>query len=338
MSYLADKEGISPYYIEDLGRKISFFSDIRAFYKILKILYREKPDIVHTHKSKAGLLGRIAAYLLRVPFVLHTFHGHIFHGYFSKFKTSLFLYIERFLALLTDKILVISQKQYEEICFTYRIAPCHKFSIVPLGFDFTALENAMNTRDSIRQEWGVLEEEKAIGIVARLTAIKNHRLFLDAAKQVLLQGKKAKFIIVGDGEDRGMLEEYTKTLGIQKNVFFTGWIEDRSKIYPGLDIVALTSRNEGTPVTLIEALFCSKPVVATKVGGVSDVVQEGKNGLLVPSEDIQALTKAFIFLLENPAESNKMGENGHQDIENRYSAKRLLKDIDEIYSSFHRKS
>lgn len=331
MGYLAEKEGVSPYYIEDLGRKISFFSDIRAFWKIFKILYREKPDIVHTHKSKAGILGRLAAFILRVPVIFHTFHGHIFHGYFSKAKSLLFIQLERILAFFTTKIFVISQKQYEEICFTYRIAPSSKFVIVPLGFDFTCFENPSCSKEIMRKEWGLSPEDRAIGIVARLTPIKNHTMFLKAAQQVLAQRERVKFFIIGDGEEKENLQEQAKALEISNSIIFTGWIEDRSRIYQALDIVALTSQNEGTPVTLIEALFCSKAVVATKVGGVADVVQDKRNGLLVEKEDIDSLARSFLYLLDNPEECRRMGENGREEMENRYSAKRLLGDIEKIY-------
>lgn len=329
MGYLADQEGFSPCYIEDLGRNISFFSDIKAFWKIFRIIQKEKPDIVHTHKSKAGLLGRVAAFILGVPVIIHTFHGHIFHGYFSKLKSLFFILLERFLAILSNKILVISQKQYEEICFTYKIAPASKFSIVPLGFDFSSLV-ATHSHNSMRSSWGISQDDRVIGIVARLTAIKNHTMFLKAAQQILAQREKVKFVIIGDGEERANLEEYAKSLGI--SVIFTGWIEDRSRIYQDLDIVALTSRNEGTPVTLIEAMFCSKPVVSTKVGGVGDVVQDKENGILVQQDDIEALINAFLFLLDNPQERSKMGEKGHSDMENRYGVKRLLHDMQEIYT------
>lgn len=332
MSYFTEKYNVTPIYIKSLGKKISLFSDLCAFWEILNIIRKEHPDIVHTHKAKAGALGRVAAFLLHVPKIYHTFHGHVFHGYFGKLKSTIFILIERLLACITTKIVVISEQQFHEICETYHIAPAHKFKIIPLGFDFSNLNQYTQYKGSLRTKYNIPQNHCIIGIVGRLTSIKNHEFFLQVAKQVLQQEKNVSFVIIGDGELRITLEAKVQELQIQNNVYFTGWIQNSPEIYADLDIVTLTSYNEGTPVTLIEALYCKKPVVATNVGGVVNVVHDKVSGLLCDVTDINSFTANLLYMIQNPKERQKMGECGYTEIKDKYSYSRLVNDISELYN------
>jgi glycosyltransferase involved in cell wall biosynthesis len=198
-----------------------------------------------------------------VPKIFHTFHGHIFHSYFGSLKTRLIIIIEKILACFTNKIIVISNEQLYEICNKYRIAHKRKFKTIPLGFDFSKFETTTKNRTSFQEMYKISKNDIVVGIVGRLVAVKNHKMFLDVAKIVLAENSKVTFIIIGDGEEKANLIKYAKDNNIYNKVIFTGWIKDSSQIYNDIDIVALTSLNEGTPVTLIEALYNNKQVINT---------------------------------------------------------------------------
>ena len=331
MGYLLKRNDIKPVFIKRLKRNISFISDTIALWEIMKIIYKEKPDIIHTHKSKAGLLGRLAAIILGVPVIVHTFHGHIFHSYFSKIKTKFFIIFERILAMFTTKIIVISKQQYQEICSIYKIAHSNKFQIIKLGFNFAPLLNSFQYQGILRKKYNINENEIIVGIVGRLACVKNHLMFLKAAKIILQQRSNIKFFIIGDGELKQELTAYTGKLEISDNVFFTGWIKNSAKIYSDLDIVALTSKNEGTPVTLIEAVVCQKPVVATKVGGVIDIIQDKKNGLLVEPNNAEKFAQAIINIIDNPGIFSKSVTKNSLQMQQNYGQKRLINDIENLY-------
>ena len=252
-----------------------------------------KPDIVHTHAAKAGALGRLAAHNLGVPVILHTFHGHVFHSYFGKLKTRLFIEIERFLARRSTRIIAISNIQRKELADTYKIAPFEKFSVVPLGFDLDRFqEDIESKRADFRDRYKVKEDEVAIGIIGRLVPIKNHPMFLRAIAELRKEVTNARIFIIGDGEERSLVEEYCGELGLEfgdatdpKWLTFTSWIKEVDWAIAGLDIVALSSFNEGTPVSLIEAQAGGKPVVSTNVGGIEDIMKIDGSGYLVESDD-----------------------------------------------------
>lgn len=353
MSYLAPAQGIEPEILPSLGREISPLDDLRAYGDLRKIIRDFHPDIVHTHTAKAGTLGRIAGIGLRTPAgfskrtrFVHTFHGHVFSGYFGPRKTLLFVLIERFLARLTDRIVVISPLQLEDICHKYRIAAPEKVRVIPLGFDLAPFFDCGSVRKEARKQFARCKNEDTfvIGIVGRLTAIKNHRMFLDAAGYLKSgnKGVSVRFLVVGDGELREELEEYARKLGISETVEFAGWHKDMARIYAAMDAVALTSINEGTPVTLIEAMAAGIPVVATAVGGVPDLMGEiveelsgcriAERGILVPSGDPATLADALLFLLKSRERSARMSVRAKEYVLGRYSMERLLRDMEKLYS------
>ncbi len=333
MAYLATLHHVQYTVVPTLGREISFLRDWKTLWQLLKIIWAWKPDIVHTHKSKAGALGRLAAFVLRVPGIVHTFHGHVFHSYFGKWKTCFFLQMERLLAKISDRIIVISEEQLEEISKKYKVAPWKKCTVIRLGFDFSSLAEYSRHQGWLRHQFSIPVNQKIVGIVARLTRVKNHHLFLQAARMVLDKMKDVCFAVIGDGECREALEQEAQRLCIQDHVRFTGWIEHPAQIYADLDIVALTSDNEGTPVTLIEAMYCKKPVVASKVGGVASVVQPGKTGWLVAPGDAAGFAEAIQNLLADPDQCTTLGQQGYIFVEQQFALSRLLHDLEIVYEN-----
>lgn len=333
MAYFAKDKGLEPVVIPDLGRDISFKKDIKAFFNLYSIIKKERPDIIHTHTAKAGALGRLAAIFAGVPVKIHTFHGHVFDGYFNPFRARLFILIERFLALFTDKVITVSNIVEDDIVNKLRIAKVAKSAVIPLGFELEKFLHCESQKGVFRKKMGLSDDASLIGIIGRLVPIKNHRMFLDVARIILDKNRKnnIKFLIIGDGELKDFLEGYAKKLNLQNHVIFTGWVEDLASVYADLDIAALTSLNEGTPVSLIEAMASAKPVVATAVGGVRDLITEDKNGLLANSNDAEDFSKKLLILLDNNDIRLRFGICGREFVKEKYSKNRLINDIKNLY-------
>lgn len=333
MLYYAKEKGVAPICVNDLGRDISFWKDIKAFFAILSIMIRERPDIVHTHTAKAGTLGRLAAIFAGVPVKVHTFHGHVFDGYFNPLKAKVFILIEKFLALFTDRVVVVSDEVKNDIVDKLKVTNRSKSVVIPLGLELENFLRCESRRGSFRKRFGLSDDMLLVGIVGRLVPIKNHRIFLDAAKQILdaRPGSKVKFLVIGDGELGGYLKEYAKKIMLGEDVRFTGWMDDLPAVYSDLDIVALTSLNEGTPVSLIEAMASARPVVATSVGGVADIVRDGYNGLLAGSNDAGDFSRKLLRLIDDKKMRIEFGERGRELVREKYSKDRLVKDIKDLY-------
>ncbi len=327
---LAAQKGVQPLVIPQLGREVNPLRDWVTLMKLYRLFRDQRPHIVHTHTAKAGTVGRLAARLAGVPIVVHTFHGHVFHDYFGPLQTRVFIGTERFLAALSDRIVTVSEGQRQELA-DYGVASLDKIAVVPLGFELDAFLNCESLRGQLRRELGISKEMALVGIVARLTPIKNHRLFLDAARLVVEAGQAAMFLVVGDGELRAELEAYVAELGLAERVIFTGWRRDLPRIYADLDVVALSSLSEGTPVSLIEAMAAARPVVATRVGGVSDVVLDKKSGYLVQSKDGGGLARGILDLLRAPDRAREMGLAGRAAVHPKYASETLLANIEKLY-------
>jgi glycosyltransferase involved in cell wall biosynthesis len=333
----ADAAGIDLIVVPQMKRELSLFRDIAALFKLYRTMRRLKPDIVHTHTAKAGTLGRIAAAMARVPVKIHTFHGHIFHSYFNRFTTWVFILIERALAAVTDKIIVISRNQLRDVTEVYRIAPREKCVVIPLGLDiepFLRLDPKPDRSGKIRREFSINEGTLLVGTVGRLVEIKNQEMFLRAAAMIKDKASAldVKFIIVGGGTLERRLKELAASLGIKDSVIFTGWRSDLVDIYRALDIVCLTSLNEGTPISFIEAMASARPVAATEVGGVGDVVAHSHSGLLSPSRDTMAFAMNIIRLLNDEAARARMGAKGRVFVSRLFSKERLIRDIEGLYA------
>jgi len=335
MEYLPAERGIRTKMVSGLGRSVSPLRDLGALWRLYWLMRRERPDIVHTHKAKAGALGRLAAWLARVPVIVHTFHGHVFSGYFSPWKSRLVMAAERIFSRLADRIIVLSEAQRGDICEVYRIAKPVKVSIIPLGFDLSRFHDSFVSQEQrkrdARQELSMSKDAPVVGIVGRLAPVKNHQLFFSAAKEVLEHLPMTQFVVVGDGELRDRLTVCVRELGIEKNVHFLGWMHHMERVYPAFDVAALTSVNEGTPVTLIEAMACGVPVVATHVGGVPDVLGYGKFGSLVPSGDAGVFAKELLSILSGKVCVKERTAAARIHVLQTYSADRLVSDLEDLY-------
>jgi glycosyltransferase involved in cell wall biosynthesis len=332
--------GIEPKIIPELKREPNLKDDIRAYRAIRKIIKEYKPDIVHTHAAKAGAIGRLAAIRCKVPVIVHTFHGHVFDGYFSPLKTKVFIGIERWLAKKSSGIIAISNLQKRDLSEVYKISSADKVKIVELGFDLEKFQNNLKVnREKTRFEYNVNEDEIAIAIVGRLAPIKNHTMFLDVMKVIQKKSsKKVKVFIVGDGLERAKLELIANK--IQQNelfsIHFTSWIKDIDKFNAGMDIFCLSSINEGTPVSLIEAQAANIPIVSTDVGGVRDVIQDKESGFLVPSGDVDLFAEKLLILIENENIRKKMSQNGWTYVRERYDYRTLVANMEGYYNDLQK--
>lgn len=341
--FITEQLGVEPLYIPEMYRDINFLKDRKAYKRIKEIIKDYKPDIVHTHAAKAGTLGRLAAAECKVPVILHTFHGHVFHSYFSPLKTRVFLEIERYLAKKSTAIIAISERQKRELSLIYNIAPAEKIRVVHLGFDLHEFtDNQTVKRKQFRDKYLIGDDEIAITIVGRLVPVKNHQLFIDAFNIVKQNSdKKLRAFIVGDGEERANIISYIKQLGLdyvfwpeEKRaacVTLTSWHKDVDVVYAGSDIIALTSNNEGTPVSLIEAQASNKPIVTTRVGGISDVVIPNKTAFISKKGDVQKLAKNIFILTQDDELRAQMSELGRNFALDRFSYTRLVGDMGNLY-------
>ena len=317
--------------LPELGRAIRPGQDVIALRKLVSLIRRTKPDIVHTHTAKAGTLGRLAALLCRVPVIVHTYHGHVLSGYFPAWKTSAFTAIERGLSRRTARLIAVSQQVRDDL-LARGIGSEARFSVMPLGLDLVRFLDR-TPPGGLRRELGVPDGVRLVGIVARLVPIKAHEVFLQAARLLVAGRRDCRFVIVGDGERRRSLEQQVDELGLRARTVFLGWRGDLDRILPDLDVVALTSRNEGLPVALIEAMAAGRPVVATRVGGVPDLVTDGTTGLLVPMDDAPALAGAVDRVLADPALAVDLGRAGRARVYPALSADRLVDDVDRLYQT-----
>ena len=333
MAYLGEALGVEVRTIPALGRSVHPARDLAALAQLVRLLLRTRPDVVHTHASKAGTLGRIAAALYnltrrraRRAVILHTYHGHTFEGYFGPAAAWTFRTIERVLARITDRIVVLSTRQQRDIAERFRIAPADRTVVVPLGLDLTALFDIDDRhRCAARTALGLADGTPLLLSPGRLTAIKDHRLLLAAFARLPASDHPAELMLAGDGELRQALESQAAELGIAHRVRFAGWVRDMAPLYAAADVVSLASRNEGTPVALIEALAAGCPIVATRVGGVPDVVDESC-GILVPAGDVNAFAAALAHQL-----SRGRLPRSCRDHARRFSIERLVTDLSSMY-------
>lgn len=343
-TFILDQLGVNAEIIPEMQRSLNPLNDRKAYVRIKEIIKEFKPDIVHTHASKAGTLGRLAAIQQKVPVIVHTFHGHVFHSYFSGATTSIFKKIEQYLAARSSKIVAISNKQLIELSDEFNIAPRDKFQVIPLGFDLSRFRNDLSEkRMEFRAKWDLKPDDFVISIVGRLVPVKNHKLFIESfAKLKSKSSKPVKALIVGDGELREALIKHCELLNLKvrsngtpvpdADVIFTSWIRDVDEVYAGSELAALTSFNEGTPVSLIEALAAGTPVVSTKVGGIQDVVTHNKTGLLVPTDNVLAFTKGMEKLLVDDVMRHDMSIKAKASINGQFSYNRLVDDTAKMYN------
>ncbi len=328
---------ITPVIIKDMGRSINLLKDHKAYYQLKKLIADYKPDIVHTHASKAGFLGRIAAHKLKVPVIIHTFHGHIFHSYFNKIITKFFISIEKYLARLSTKIITISPLQKEEITNRFKICSQEKAELIPIGIELEKFyTNLEEKRQSFRKLNNIADDEIAIGIIGRLVPIKNHTLFINALKYAKDNtSKKIRAFIIGDGNEKITLKEYARDLGLfdKSNgnpiLTFSSWIKEIDYAIAGMDIISQSSLNEGTPVSLIESQAANKPIIATNVGGMKDTVLEGKTAILCKNE--KDYIEKFLSLIEDDTLRESLSKQGNDFVSKKFDYRIMIKNTKALY-------
>ena len=321
------RSGIRPLELCGFSRAIVPIRDFRVLIALYRLLRRVRPEIVHTHKSKAGVVGRIAAWLAGVPVTLHTFHGLVFKGYFSAWKTRLIVFVERLLARRTDVLVAVSALQRDEL-LADRIAAPSRIRTVPLGVDLDPFLNQRRGDAGFREELGFGASTRLVGIVARLVPIKGVDVFLSAAELVAAALPDVRFVVIGDGELRGALESLARERKLSGRVRFTGFRNDMARIYGSLDLSVLSSRHEGLPVALLESVASGCYVVATRVGGVPDLLRSERIGLMVAPDNARALAAGIQRVLR---ERREISAEVRREIVESYGMTRLAEDFSHLY-------
>jgi glycosyltransferase involved in cell wall biosynthesis len=322
--------------LRHLVRDLRPFSDMMAFLSLLWIIRRERPHIVHTHTSKAGILGRWAAYLCRVPIIVHTPHGHVFWGYFNPWETRLFIFLERWTARITNTIVALTPQERADH-LRFRIAPKEKFTVIHSGVDLRTFRADRYQPSETKALLGIPPETTVAGTVGRLTPVKGQEVLLRAASELICRGEKIFLVLLGDGELRRDLEQLALRLGIAESVRFFGWRPDVAQIMAAFDIFCLPSLNEGMGKVLVEAMAMGKPIIASSIGGIQDIVRSGENGILVPVGDAAAWAEAIASLCRDPEERRRIGDAGMQ-MAPRYSSEEMIKRIDQMYGKLLNKN
>jgi glycosyltransferase involved in cell wall biosynthesis len=336
MASVAQARGVRIESLEDLSRKIAPLHDARAILRLARLIRRERPTILHTHTAKAGAVGRIAALLAgaaRPPIVVHTFHGHVLRGYFNPLTTLGFRTLERLLARVTTALVAVSPEVRDDLV-RLGVAPASKFTVVRLGIELAERTGGdEDSRRETRRQLGLGPDAFVVGWVGRMTAVKRTDDVVRALAGLVERGVDAQLLLVGDGPDRTHLERYAHELGVVKRCLFLGYQDDVAQFYNAIDALVLPSVNEGTPVSVIESLAASKPAVATRVGGVPDVIREGVDGFLVDVGDADALAERLAELAADPDLRARMGSDGRERVLERYAVERLVDDVDRLYRS-----
>ena len=323
--------------IPELGREISPVADAVTLAKLVRLMRQTRPDIVHTHTAKAGFVGRVAARLCGVPVIVHTYHGHVFHGYFSPRKTNVFLKLERICAGFSNRLVTISPRLRDEIS-QYGVADRSRIEVVPLGLRLGPHGAHPRRTGDFRRSLGISEDALLIGAVGRLVPIKNLGLLLEAASRARARIPDLHVVFVGDGELRSQLQEQADALGLSDVVTFAGWQGDLPAVYADLDATVISSHNEGTPACLIEAMASGCPVIATSVGGVPDMIVSGVTGQLTPPGDANALATAIVQLVNEPDQAQRMADQARGEALARYDEQRLIVDMERLYTELAREA
>ena len=328
---LAEEEGATMHHLPELQQPVQPLRDAQALAKLIRLVRGFRPHVVHTHTAKAGFLGRQAALALRPrPALVHTYHGHVLEGYFGASKSRLYLEMERALARVSDCLIGVSQATVDDLV-RLGVAPRSKFRVLPLGLDLDRLaELPGELRAASRAELGIGDGEILLVFVGRIVPIKRLDLLLEALAEARKADPRLRLAIVGDGAERPQLERQAAELGIGGDVRFLGYRRELRPVFAAADLAVLSSDNEGTPVSLIEAAAAGLPAVSTDVGGVREVVSEA-TGILTPQGDAPALARALVEMSSDAPRRERYGEAARRHAIHSYGAKRLLTDVDTLY-------
>lgn len=328
---VARARGVSPIVIPELGRAMRPLHDVRALLSLVRLFRRLQPDIVHTHTAKAGTLGRVAARLSRVPVAVHTFHGHVLDGYFSPAVTRFFLGIERALARRTDRLVTVSPRLRAEL-LRMGIGRPEQVDVIPLGLDLERFGRVGARDPALRASLGIASGAPLLGIVGRLVPIKDHATLFEAMALLHAHNPPVHLAVLGDGEERARLVVHASRLGLAERIHFLGWRTDLETILPELDMVICASKNEGTPVAIIEAMAAGVPVLATDVGGVADLVTHGATGWLVRPGEPPALAHAIRHLLDDAGLRARLAAAGRPAALEQHGVDGLIRRIEALYT------
>ena len=313
-----------------LVRRINPAYDVWALICLFLLLIKEKPAIVHTHTSKAGFLGRLAAKLARIPIIVHTPHGHVFFGYFGPLKTQMFILLEKYAARITDRIVALTKGEKEDYQF-YKIASEDKIAVINSGVELGKIKDlSLEERQNLKRQLGIPEKSFVVGTAGRLEPVKGPEFLMEAAKDILSNYPQTYFVFAGDGPLRKRLERKAYELGINTNMRFLGWRNDVTRVISIYDIFVFPSLNEGMGRVLVEAMALGKPVVASNVGGIPDLVTHGKTGFLVPPKNPGQLAKYIQILIEDEGKRKRLGQAGKEMALN-FKKETMVEKIAELY-------
>ena len=334
MEYAADELGVTVLKLPALQRELSPRRDVAAIHTVRGILRARRPDVLHTHSSKAGAAGRIAALVAgrgRPRAIVHTYHGHVLSGYFSSSRERVFRLAERLLGRVTGALVAVSDEVRDDLV-RFGVAPARRIAVVPYGFDLPARSEADDVaRVRTRTELGIGDDTFLVGWAGRLTPIKRPLDLVRTLSVLLDQGVDAQLVIVGDGEDRSAVEALAGELGVAERCRLVGFQQGMRAWYFAFDATLLTSANEGTPVVAIESLAAECPVVATRAGGTSTVVRDGESGFLESIGDTQALASRLGELARDGDRRRALGRRGAEDVRERFATGRMADDLDALY-------
>lgn len=331
MEYYAHEKGVDLLTLKSFRTSISPLNDFITVVKLFQLFRKERPDIVHTHTFKAGLLGRLAAILARVPTKVHTYHGHLLTGYANGYKIKILIFIEKMLGLFTNRLITVSEQVAHDLSVA-KIASREKFAVVELGFDIPRLMSEIKMEPQLRQQLNIPADAKVAGIVGRLVPIKSVDLFLNALAPLLKIEKNLHLVIIGDGKERHALEEIARSYDANLDrIHFTGWRKPAARDLRDLDVCVCSSKNEGTSVAIIEAIIAGVPVVSTNVGGMHDLLDNGKWGTLIDYDAIK-LKEAVQSVIDGSIDGEQLKNASNYFIE-RFSSERLYNEIDNLYQN-----
>jgi glycosyltransferase involved in cell wall biosynthesis len=325
----AGRTGVKIFTIPELVRRIDPFNDFKTVLKLIRIFREERPHIVHTHTSKAGILGRWAALLAGVPVIIHTPHGHVFWGYFNRWKTKLYVLLERLTATITDRIVTLTEQEKKDHV-RYHIADENKFTVIHSGVDLSKFSGTQVNVAEMKNKLGIAQGAFVVGTVGRLTPVKGQKYLIEAAAKILPKIPEIVFVFLGDGELMNELKMQAASAGISDKVKFLGWLPNVAEFMSTFDIFVLPSLNEGMGKVLVEAMAAGKPIIASDIGGISDLVVHGKNGLLVSPMNSDALANSIELVLGNSQMRTNMGEEG-QRLSQEYDVNSMISKIDCLY-------
>lgn len=326
------KSGIPLFYIKSLRRDSHPFWDCLAFFEILKVINEIKPDVLHTHTSKAGFIGRIAGRIAGVKVAIHMAHGHVFYGYFNNITSRIYVYLEKIAAKFTDKILTLTEIEKGEY-LQEKIAPGDKIVTIPCGIDvdrFSASHNA------VRNEFGISSDMPVIGWVGRAETVKGCEYFLRACQLIKKELPGVRFLVVGEGSLNGEMEKLAYSLDLSDEVKFTGYRTDMPEIMNSIDLLLHTPLNEGLGRVLLEAMTCEKPIVATNVGGIPEIVEHGIQGFLVPAGDYASMASESLKILKDSELAKSLGSAGRKKALN-FSTEKMVQKIHNLYNESYEK-